>query len=163
MSSLDREPPFLRAIDQNAFETHQWNGRAAVALVTNQNGEILLQLRDDNHEIAHPNLWGLLGGGCEDGEDPLQAVLREVFEEAELVAETADPLYRLVDFEGSRNLITVFGITTTEQLTDLRLHEGQDLRFFSRQHIRDIQLVPLVDYLLNGVYGSLQGDSRGSS
>ncbi|OIQ72865.1 hypothetical protein GALL_455030 [mine drainage metagenome] len=149
MNSLDREPSFLRAIDQNAFETHQWNGRAAVALVTNEHGEILLQLRDDIQEIAHPNLWGLLGGGCEDGEDPLQTVLREVFEEAELVAETADPLYRLIDFEGSRNLITVFGIATTEQLTDLRLHEGQDLRFFSLGQTWEIPLVPLVRHLLN--------------
>lgn len=148
MNSLDREPPFLRAIDQNAFETHQWNGRAAVALVTNEHGEILLQLRDDNQEIAHPNLWGLLGGGCEDGEDPLQAVLREVFEEAELIVVKAELLCRLVDIEGSQNLITVFRMSTTARLPDLRLHEGQDLRFFSLGQTSEIPLVPLARHVL---------------
>ena len=92
MNSPDHEPPFLRAIDQSAFETNQWVGKAGIALVTNELGEILLHLRDDKPEIPHPNQWGLLGGGCEEGEDPTQAVLRELFEEAGLIVDTAVPL-----------------------------------------------------------------------
>ncbi|MEK6647727.1 MAG: NUDIX domain-containing protein [Actinomycetota bacterium] len=149
MKSPGREPPFLRAIDQRAFETYQWKGRGAVALVTNELGEFLLNLRDDKPEIPHPNLWSLLGGGCEDDEDPLQTVLREVYEEAELTAEKADPLCRVVDIEGSQGLITVFRIATTARLTDLQLHEGQELRFFSLRQTYEIPVVLLVRDILN--------------
>lgn len=149
MKSPDCEPPFLRAIDKKAFETDQWNGRAAVALVTNELGEILLNLRDDKSEIAHPNLWSLLGGGCEEDEDLLQAVLRELYEEAELIVEEAEPLCRVVDIEGSQGLITVFRIATTARLVDLQLHEGQELRFFSLRQTYEIPVVPWVREILN--------------
>jgi 8-oxo-dGTP diphosphatase len=149
MKSPDHEPPFLRAIDQRAFETNQWNGKAGIALVTNELGEILLHLRDDKPEIPHPNQWGFLGGGCEDGEDPVQAVIRELFEEAELTVETAEPLCRLIDLEGSQGLATVFRVVTEVRLTDMRLHEGQEIRFFSQEQIRELPLDPLIREILN--------------
>ena len=149
MKSSDHEPPFLRAIDQRAFETNQWVGRAGIALVTNELGEILLHLRDDKPEIPHPNQWGFLGGGCEDGEDPAQAVLRELFEEAELIVETAEPLCRIVDIEGSRGLATVFRVVTEVRLADMRLHEGQEIRFFSQEQILALALDPLIREILN--------------
>ena len=149
MNSPDHEPPFLRAIDQSAFETNQWVGKAGIALVTNELGEILLHLRDDKPDIPHPNQWGFLGGGCEDGEEPTQAVLRELFEEAELIVKTAEPLCRIVDIEGSRGLATVFRVVTEVRLADMRLHEGQEIRFFSREQIRELPLDPLIREILN--------------
>ena len=149
MKSTGCEPPFFRAIDKTAFETNQWKGRAAIALVTNELREILFNLRDDKPEIPHPNLWSLLGGGCEDNEDPHQAVLREVYEEAELYVEKAEPLCRVVDLDGSQGLITVFRIETTARLADLQLHEGQELRFFSLSQTHEISVVPLVRDILN--------------
>lgn len=145
MKSLELEPPFLRAVDKRTFEMLEWNGQAAVALVTNDLGEILLNLRDDKPEIAHPNLWSFLGGGCEDDEDLLQAVLRELYEEAE-------PLCRVVDIEGSHGLITVFRIATTARLTDLQLHEGQELRYFSLGQTYETPVVPRVRDILNQFY-----------
>ena len=149
MESPDHEPPFLRTIDQRAFETNQWVGKAGIALVTNELGEILLHLRDDTPEIPHPNQWGFLGGGCEDGEEPIQAVLRELFEEAELIVKTAEPLCRIIDIEGSRGLATVFRVVTQVPLADMRLHEGQEIRFFSQEQIRELALDPLIREILN--------------
>ena len=149
MKSPDHEPPFLRAIDQIAFETNQWNGRAGIALVTNELGEILLHLRDDKPEIPHPNQWGFLAGGCEDGEEPAQAVLRELFEEAELIVEMAEPLCRLIDLDGNQGLATVFRVVTEVRLADMRLHEGQEIRFFSQEQIRELPLDPLFREILN--------------
>ncbi|MDP1713046.1 MAG: NUDIX domain-containing protein [Candidatus Nanopelagicaceae bacterium] len=149
MKGPDDEPPFLRDIDQRAFETNQWMGKSGIALVTNELGEILLHLRDDKPEIPHPNQWGFLGGGCEDGEDPAQAVLRELFEEAELIVETAEPLCRIVDIEGSRGLATVFRVVTEVRLADMRLHEGQEIRFFSQEQTRALALDPLIREILN--------------
>ncbi len=45
------------------------------------NGRYVLQLRDDRPDIAAPGLWALFGGSVERGEEPRQAVLREVEEE----------------------------------------------------------------------------------
>lgn len=48
---------------------------ATSAIVSNQNGEILLHKRSDNH------LWSLPGGGMELGESIEQCIIREVKEE----------------------------------------------------------------------------------
>lgn len=45
------------------------------AVVVNEAGEVLLQRRSDN------GLWGLPGGGIDPGEEPADAVIREVWEE----------------------------------------------------------------------------------
>ena len=111
MNSPDHEPPFLRAIDQSAFETNPWVGKAGIALVTNE--------------------------------------LRELFEEAELIVKTAEPLCRIVDIEGSRGLATVFRVATEVPLADMRLHEGQEIRFFSQEQIRELPLDPLIREILN--------------
>ena len=54
---------------------------AASAIITNENGEILLHRRSDN------NLWALPGGTMEIGESIRQTVIREVQEETGLLVE----------------------------------------------------------------------------
>ena len=41
-------------------------------------------LRDNKPTIPRPNTWSILGGGIEEGETPLEAVLREVKEEFDI-------------------------------------------------------------------------------
>jgi ADP-ribose pyrophosphatase YjhB (NUDIX family) len=54
---------------------------AVTAVVTNDQGELLLQKRTDN------DLWGLPGGAMNIGESVAQAVIREVREETSLAVE----------------------------------------------------------------------------
>jgi ADP-ribose pyrophosphatase YjhB (NUDIX family) len=54
---------------------------AVTAIVTNDQGQLLLQKRTDNE------LWGLPGGAMNIGESIGQAVVREVFEETALEVE----------------------------------------------------------------------------
>jgi len=42
---------------------------------------LLVSLRDETPGILHPGLWDLPGGGRENGESPVQCVLRETVEE----------------------------------------------------------------------------------
>jgi 8-oxo-dGTP pyrophosphatase MutT (NUDIX family) len=51
---------------------------AVAAIIFNEQGEVLLQLRSDNR------LWALPGGAIEPGEEPAEAVIREVYEETGL-------------------------------------------------------------------------------
>ncbi|GAA0280100.1 hypothetical protein GCM10010302_17340 [Streptomyces polychromogenes] len=59
--------------------------RGAVAIITNRRGEVLLHLRDDLSEIAWAAHWSVLGGGCDPGESPADAIVRELDEEAGLI------------------------------------------------------------------------------
>ncbi|MFJ2397374.1 NUDIX domain-containing protein [Streptomyces sp. NPDC087843] len=53
--------------------------------IANRRGELLFDLRDDlPGQIAWPNHWSVLGGGCDPGEDPAYAIVRELDEEAGL-------------------------------------------------------------------------------
>ena len=54
---------------------------ASAAIIINKYDQVLLQLRDDREGIFFPNHWGFFGGGCEDGEDFSESLIRELEEE----------------------------------------------------------------------------------
>lgn len=61
-----------------------------IAIIFDQHGRIVLQLRDDNPAISSPNCWGLFGGRAEPGETLAEAAAREVSEELTLPVEAGD-------------------------------------------------------------------------
>jgi 8-oxo-dGTP pyrophosphatase MutT (NUDIX family) len=67
----------------------------AGALITDQHGRYLLQLRDDKPGILHPGAWGLFGGGIEPDEAPEAAVLRELVEEIGIAPSPPTPFRTL--------------------------------------------------------------------
>src|SRR5690606_42050685 len=56
------------------------------ALLTNERGEVLLQLRDDKPDLPYANYWTPFGGSVEPGEAPVAAVERELLEELDVRA-----------------------------------------------------------------------------
>jgi 8-oxo-dGTP pyrophosphatase MutT (NUDIX family) len=62
---------------------------AAAALIVVDNGQYLLQLRDQKSGIFFPGHWGLFGGAIEPGESSEAALHRELGEELGLFAATA--------------------------------------------------------------------------
>lgn len=73
---------------------------SVAAIITNGNGEILLQRRSDN------GLWGLPGGSVEIGESVTTAIVREVKEETGLAVEVerligvySDPSFQVVRYK----------------------------------------------------------------
>ena len=57
---------------------------AKVFIKNKKLGKYLFVLRDDKLGIPNPNCWGLLGGGINLGEEPLQALKREIKEEVNI-------------------------------------------------------------------------------
>ncbi len=114
---------------------------AASLIIQRENGDMLLQLRDQKEGIYAPNKWGLWGGKVEAGEKPICTVEREILEELSycgrpLVLENLEflgairmPVGPLLAEETMNYLfrIRVRDIT----LSQLTVHEGQRAAFFT--------------------------------
>ena len=113
---------------------------AVAAIIRVEGDGYLLQLRDSKPEIWYPGRWGLFGGGIEPGEDPTDALKRELREELELEIETAEFFARF-DFDVGglrlprfyRNYYVVSISNTVEER--LVVHEGAAKRLFSGNEI----------------------------
>ncbi|MFD4665967.1 NUDIX domain-containing protein [Streptomyces halstedii] len=122
--------------------------RGAVAIITNRCGDLLLHLRDDLPAIAWPAHWSLLGGGCDPGEAPATAIVRELKEEAGLTADSLTELFETRDERGSGQIITFFAASWDGDETRLPLSEGVKLQFFAPEHL-DILTIP--PFIRNGI------------
>jgi 8-oxo-dGTP diphosphatase len=118
--------------------------RGAVAIVTNRRGELLLHLRDDLPTIAWPAHWSLLGGGCDPGEDPACAIVRELDEEAGLAPRDLTELFEVRDEHGSGQIITFFSASWDGDATQLPLSEGVKLQFFAPEHLDILTIPPFI-------------------
>lgn len=106
-------------------------------IFVNDQGEVLLFLRDDDPGIPYPNMWDLPGGHVEDGETPKDCIVREMKEEMGLVIEGIEP-FSVVQFEGRTEY--VFWKRMNLAIDTIRLTEGQRLRWFSRDEVEKTPL-----------------------
>lgn len=97
-----------------------------------QNGQFLLQLRDDLPDIAYPGQWGLFGGHLEPGETPEQGLKRELIEEIGYTVEAPYLFCLNVDKQITRY---IFCAPLTVEVEALVLGEGQDLKLISSEDI----------------------------
>ena len=131
--------------DPNAPKTTMPAHLGANAIIT-WNGKILLERRRDS------DTWGLIGGGVKKSETELQAICREVYEELGLripkerfqkLAVYGEP-GRIAAFrDGSvwRMVIVVYALELNEQPGMKISAESRELRFFSKEEIKDIDIV----------------------
>ncbi len=109
--------------------------------IKNKNlGKYLFFLRDDKPTIPNPNMWGLLGGGIEEGESPLEAIIREVKEETNItiydLKELGNIMVSHISKENGKeeiikNKLFVFLAQTDAMLEKAELYEGQRLEYFT--------------------------------
>ena len=135
---------FYRA-DPNAPRPNQKARLGANVLIT-CNGKLLLERRRDS------NTWGLVGGGSKKSETELQTITREVYEELGLridpqrfkkLAVYGEPGRVAAYKDGSvwRMVIVVYALKLEEEPQMRISAESRELRFFSKEEIRDIQIV----------------------
>ncbi|MFF1378033.1 NUDIX domain-containing protein [Streptomyces sp. NPDC058308] len=122
---------------QNTTADSPATARGAVAIIANRRGELLLHLRDNlPGQIAWPDHWSVLGGGGDPGEDPADAIVRELDEEAGLtdIADLTE-LFEIRDEHGSGQLITFFAASWDGDETQLPLAEGVKLQFLAPEDL----------------------------
>lgn len=136
---------FYRGDPKNAPKTTMPAHLGANAIITCKD-KLLLEKRRDS------DTWGLVGGGVKKSETELQAMVREVYEELGLripkerfrkLAVYGEP-GRIAAFQdGSvwRMVIVVFGLELEEEPKMTISAESKDLRFFSKEELKDIEIV----------------------
>jgi 8-oxo-dGTP diphosphatase len=133
----------------------------AVVFLFDTRGRLLMQHRDE-HAPVGPGKWALPGGRLDEGETPLEAARRELFEETGLLVE------RLIHFwSGPRpydptvtDQITMhafYGETAAEQ-QDVVVGEGQAMIFIDKREIPELDTVVWVPMLLELLVHDVQAD-----
>ncbi len=126
-----------RETDLRRFMPKQIKDRPQCALILeNANGEILLQLRDNNLDILCPNVWGTFGGQIEDRETPEEATAREIGEEIGYDLKNSEYVGNF-PYEGYDTFV-FRKVDPAVRIEDLRVREGQKGEFFSREKIETI-------------------------
>ncbi len=114
------------------------------AILHNAQGDVLLQLRDDKPGLPYANHWTLFGGSAEAGETPDEAIRRELLEELELALPLTFWKFYRCPIRSIDGVITtnnhIFIGQMTRELSELTLHEGQAMRYFSRHEVADMRL-----------------------
>lgn len=129
----------------NPPKTTQGAHLGANAIITYQN-MILLEKRRDC------DLWGLVGGGVKRQETPLDAIVREIYEELgirvskdrfEKLGVYGEPGRIAAYRDGSiwRMVVVVFRLELDEEPEIVISEESKDMRFFSKEELKDIQIV----------------------
>ncbi len=136
---------FYRGDPKNAPKTTQRTHLGANAIIT-CGGKLLLERRRDS------DTWGLVGGGVKNRETPQQAIVREVREELGIripaerfrkLAVYGEPGRIAAYCDGSiwRMVIVAFALELEQQPQITLSAESRDMRFFSPEELRDIEIV----------------------
>lgn len=135
---------FYRGDPKNAPKTTMPAHLGANAIITCK-GRLLLERRRDSDS------WGLIGGGCKKYETGREAIAREAYEELglripkekfEKLAVYDDPGRIAAYKDGSiwRMVIVVYAIDFAEEPPMRISSESKELRFFSKEEIKDIEI-----------------------
>lgn len=136
---------FYRGDPKNAPKTTQRTRLGANAIIT-CNGKLLLEKRRDS------DTWGLVGGGVKNYEEPIDAIVREIREELGIriskekfhkIAVYGEPGRIAAYCDGSvwRMVIVVFALELEQEPQITISAESRDMRFFSKEELKDIEVV----------------------
>lgn len=105
--------------------------------------KILLFHRDNIPTIPHPDCWHFPGGGIEEGETPLEGMIRELSEEVSHVPKNLKFLKKFKAKDGHYSHLHFCLVEDEEaDLFKLGPGEGQAIGFFSLDEISNLKLTP---------------------
>jgi len=123
---------------------------AVAALLVHEDGRYIMQLRDAKDGIFYPGHWGCFGGAVEVGEDPVEALRRELREELEFEMAGASRFTQF-DFDlsplGHGKIYRIYYAVSVPDAAFRRfvLHEGADCKAFDGSELLGNQRVTPYD------------------
>jgi 8-oxo-dGTP pyrophosphatase MutT (NUDIX family) len=115
----------------------------ALILPVDDEGRLLLQLRDHRPSAVHPGLWGLFGGKAEPGETLPEVAVREFEEETgiQITAGQITPFARILS-DNDQWRLYCFTMPFQGSARDIRLGEGAGFGFIRPQDVNQLNMVP---------------------
>lgn len=121
---------------------------AVAALIQLEDGHYLMQHRDNVPSIWYPGRWGCFGGAVDEGEDPVEALRRELYEELNFSITKAVYFTRF-DFDlrtiGKGTYYRIYYVVPMSlgERERVVLHEGQGVQAFSGEELlNEMRLAP---------------------
>ncbi|MCD4669668.1 MAG: NUDIX domain-containing protein [Actinomycetia bacterium] len=133
--------------------------QAVAIILTNDRGEVLLQLRDNNPKISFSNSWTLPGGVVDPGEAPEQAAQRELVEETGLQLSLSHwKVYKRKPKKHQFSIEQHVYIGKTQQvINEMTLGEGQALQFFRQEELISLSIAYDFGKLLDEFFDHIKG------
>lgn len=116
--------------------------QVAVAVIINQNNEILIAKRDKSQDQG--NKWEFPGGKIEGGETRLHALKREIFEELDIEIQSATEMlevtHEYIESDSNKNkTVTLAVFEVREWQGEPRGAEGQPIRWIKKTEFDDYE------------------------
>ncbi len=143
---------FLESEDERDIREGDYEAEGTVAILLNDAGQVLLQLRDDRPDVRFPGHWNMPGGMLEPGETLEEALRRELWEE--LAYRVGEVEKYGVAISPYRTLIHVFVARIHEPVEKLVLGEGQAIRYFDGDEVPRLKMPPHTQEALLHLYAS---------
>lgn len=135
----------------------------AAIILENDEGMLLLYMRDDKPTIPFPSHWDLIGGHVEEGETPEEALIREYREELGL---------ELKDYKFFRKYVCLNGDVYPNEkyiyvgrinlpIEEITLYEGDHPRYFSREEIPNVKFANIIKSIVMDYLNTQNGDANG--
>ena len=133
--------------------------QAVAIIVLNDQGEVLLQLRDSDPNIAFANFWTLPGGVVAANETTEEAARRELLEETGLSSDLAHWKFYRRESKNRKFLIEqhIYTCQTQQDISEMVLGEGQALQFFKQEELPGLSIAYGFDELLNEFFEHSKG------
>ena len=106
-------------------------------IFVNDEGQVLLFLRDNIPELPYPNMWDVPGGHVEADESPKTCIVREMKEEMDLSLDEFE-LFSKIEFED--RIEYTFWTRADLDIDEIELTEGQRLKWFKRDEAKQTRL-----------------------
>lgn len=130
--------------------------KAAVVLLKDHYGRILLQFRDDFSHVKSGGRWGYFGGEIEEGETPRQAVIREIVEEigVPIPSSAFHPFVRILSTSQKGHQHYVFICNRPISPSEIKLAEGAGFAFLQKDQLDQFDLIPVVRQVVDRYFAS---------
>ena len=120
--------------------------KIAAIILENEEGELLLYLRDNKPGIPFPQHWDLIGGHVEEGETPEEALRREVKEELNYDLKDYKFFKTYVCLEGDAypNTKYIYYGKFNLPLEEITLYEGERAQYFKKEEIASVKFANML-------------------
>jgi len=145
----------------DGFETlGDWEGlasyKAALVLLKDHHGRVLLQFRDNFPHVKSGGKWGCFGGEIEAGETAHDAVVRETAEEigVAIPAEAFRPFVRILSTTQEGHQHYVFICEQPVAPAEITLEEGAGFAFITQEQCDQFDIIPSVRQVLDHYFST---------